>query len=141
MVLSIRERADAEFICAPAIWREREANISLRGVKCKVCGTVQFPPQRVCANCRAKDQFESYRLSDKKAEIFTFSMDNLKVTPEPPTVTTTVDFEGGGRWESYMTDRDIKDVKVGLPVEMSFRKLLYVDGIHNYFWKSIPIRM
>jgi 3-hydroxy-3-methylglutaryl CoA synthase len=135
-----RERVDAEFICAPAIWREREANFSLRGVKCKVCGTVQFPPQRVCANCKTKDQFESYRLSDKPAQIFTFSMDYLKATPDPPTVTTTIDFDGGGRMECYMTDRDINDVKIGLPVEMSFRKLMFIDGIHNYFWKSVPAR-
>ena len=42
--------------------------------------------------------------------------------------------------ECYMTDRDISEIEVGLPVEMSFRKLGFVDGIHNYFWKSIPIR-
>lgn len=133
-----RERKDAEFLSAPAIWREREAIYPLRGVRCKACKTVQYPPQRVCTACRAKDQFESYRLSDKKAKIFTFSMDYIKPTPEPPTVTTTIDFDGGGRAEFYMTDRDIKDVKVDLPVEMTFRKLEFVDGVHNYFWKSTP---
>lgn len=134
------ERKDAEFISAPAIWREREAIFPLRGVKCKACGTIQYPPQRVCAICKSKDQFESYRLSEKNAKIFTFSMDYLKSTPEPPTVTTTIDFEGGGRMECYLTDRDIKEVKIGLPVEMSFRRLGLVDGIHSYFWKSIPLR-
>ncbi len=135
-----RERKDVEFICAPAIWREQRAIYPLNGVRCKACGTIQYPPQRVCAACNAKDQFELYRFSDKKAKVFTFSMDYIKSTPEPPTVTTTVDFEGGGRMECYMTDRDIKEVRVDLPVEMSFRKLDFVDGIHNYFWKSIPPR-
>ncbi len=135
-----RERLDAEFISAPAMWRERENNLPLRGVRCKVCGTVEFPMQRVCAVCKTKDQFESYRLSDKKAKIFTFAMDYIKSTPELPTVTTTIDFEGGGRMECYMTDRDINMVKFGLPVEMSFRKLRLVEGINSYYWKSMPLR-
>ena len=135
-----RKRESVEFISAPAIWREREANFSLRGVKCKDCGAVQYPPQRVCATCKTKDHFESYRFAEKRAEILTYSMDYIESTPEPPTVTTTIDFEGGGRMECYMTDRDISEIEVGLPVEMSFRKLGFVDGIHNYFWKSIPIR-
>jgi len=27
-----------------------------------------------------------------------------------------------------------------MPVQMSFRKLRIVNGIHNYYWKSIPMR-
>ena len=128
------------FLSAPAAWREREANFRLHGVKCQVCGTVQFPPQRVCTKCHSKDQFETYRLSDKKARIFTFAMDYVTPAPELPTVTTTIDFEGGGRMECYMTDREVEQVKPGLSVEMSFRKLFVKDGVHNYFWKSIPLR-
>lgn len=128
------------FLSAPAAWREREANFRLHGVKCQVCGTVQFPPQRVCTKCHSKDQFEAYRLSDKKARIFTFAMDYVTPAPELPTVTTTIDFEGGGRMECYMTDREVEQVKPGLSVEMSFRKLFVKDGVHNYFWKSIPLR-
>jgi len=128
------------FLSAPAAWREREANLRLHGVKCKVCGTIQFPPQRVCTKCHAKDQFEPYRLSDKKAKILTFAMDYVTPAPESPIVTTTIDFEGGGRIECYMTDREVGQVKPGLPVEMSFRKIIVKDGAHIYFWKSIPIR-
>jgi uncharacterized OB-fold protein len=39
-----------------------------------------------------------------------------------------------------MTDREIDDVKIGMPVEMTFRKLHTVGGIHNYYWKSMPVR-
>jgi 3-hydroxy-3-methylglutaryl CoA synthase/uncharacterized OB-fold protein len=128
------------FLSAPAVWREREANLRLHGVKCQVCGTIQFPPQRVCTKCHTKDQFEPYRLSDKKAKILTFAMDYVTPAPESPIVTTTIDFEGGGRMECYMTDLEVGQVKPGLPVEMSFRKIIVKDGAHNYFWKSIPIR-
>jgi len=129
------------FISGPAIWRERDANLRLHGVKCQACGTIQYPPQRVCTKCHTKDQFKPYRLSDKKAKIFTYSMDYVTFPVlERPVVTTTIDFEGGGRMLCYMTDRDPEEVKVGLPVEMSFRKIIVKDGIHSYFWKSIPLR-
>ena len=129
------------FFSAPAAWRESEANLRLRGVKCQVCGAIQFPPQRVCTKCHTKDQFEPYRLSDKKAKIFTFAMDYVTPAPDLPTVTTTIDFDGGGRMECYMTDREPEQVKCGLPVEMSFRKIIDKDGARIYFWKSIPVRV
>jgi uncharacterized OB-fold protein len=128
------------FLSAPAAWREREANLRLRGVKCQVCGTIQFPPQRVCTKCHTKDKFDSYRFSDKKATIFTFAMDYVTPAPDLPTVTTTIDFEGGGRLQCYMTDREPEQVKCGLPVEMSFRKIIDKEGAHIYSWKSVPVR-
>jgi len=141
-ILPIEPRKETvAFISAPALWRERDANLRLQGVKCQACGTIQYPPQRVCTKCHAKDQFEPYRLSDKKAKIFTFSMDYITYPVlERPVVTSTIDFDGGGRMQCYMTDREDKQVECGLPVEMSFRKLFVKDGIHNYFWKSIPLR-
>jgi len=141
-ILPIEPRKETvAFISAPALWRERDANLRLHGVKCKACGTIQYPPQRVCTKCHTKDQFEPYRLSDKKAKIFTFSMDYITYPVlERPVVTNTIDFDGGGRMQCYLTDREAEQVKCGLPVEMSFRKLFVRDGIHNYFWKSIPLR-
>jgi hydroxymethylglutaryl-CoA synthase len=128
------------FFSAPAAWREREANLRLRGVKCQFCGTIQYPPQRVCTHCHTKDQFEPYRLSDKKAKIFTFAMDYVTPALDLPTVTTTIDFDGGGRMECYMTDREPEQVKCGLPVEMSFRKIIDKEGAHIYYWKTMPLR-
>ena len=34
-----------------------------------------------------------------------------------------------------MTDRDPDAIKVGMPLEMTFRQLYYVGGIYNYWWK------
>jgi hydroxymethylglutaryl-CoA synthase len=141
-ILPIEPRKETvAFISAPALWRERDANLRFHGVKCKVCGTIQFPPQRVCTKCHAKDQFEPYRLSDKKAKVFTFSMDYITYPVlERPVVNVTIDFEGGGRALLYLTDREVEQVKCGMQVEMSFRKLMVRDGIHNYYWKAIPVR-
>jgi uncharacterized OB-fold protein len=39
-----------------------------------------------------------------------------------------------------MTDRDPAECKVGIPVDLTFRKLYYVGGIYNYWWKCRPAR-
>ena len=128
------------FISAAALYRDRTQIYPLHGLKCKSCNNIHFPPQRVCPTCRAKDQYEEWRLSDRKGTVFTFAADNLCQRIEAPRVTAIVDFEGGGRMATVMTDRALEQIKVGMPVEMSFRKLVTQDGFHNYFWKSTPLR-
>ncbi len=51
-----------------------------------------------------------------------------------------VDFDGGGRFQSELTDVDPKKVAIGNQLEMTFRRLFTADGIHNYFWKARPAR-
>lgn len=128
------------YISSSAQWRDRSQIFPLHGLKCRFCGGIHYPPQRVCPKCRTKDQFDEVRLSDKRGKIFTFSADNLCSRREAPRVTAIIDFEGGGRMATMMTDRVLEEIEVGMPVEMSFRKLGSQDGIHNYFWKSIPLR-
>ncbi len=124
----------------PIVWRDRESIYQFYGAKCRHCGTVQFPPRKVCINCQTKDQFEKIRMSDKKAEIFSFTLDTIFPTPDPPTVMAVINFEGGGRMNCHLTDRDPNTVKVGMPVEMTFRRMHTGAGFYNYFWKARPIR-
>ena len=124
-----------------ALWRETEQNIRFHGAKCNKCGYIQYPPQRVCTNCLAKDDYESFPLSDKRGTVFTYSMDYLGGAVDTPLVLTVVNFDGGGRMLCMMTDRELDEVQIGMPVEMSFRKLRVVNGVHNYYWKAIPVRI
>ncbi|MBE9501439.1 MAG: OB-fold domain-containing protein [Chloroflexi bacterium] len=126
---------------ASAVWRERDKNIRFYGVRCKNCGYEQYPPQRVCTKCHAKDNFEDVRFSDKRATLYTYAMDYLQPVGDPPLVIAVINFERGGRAVTMMTDRDINELKVDLPVEMTFRKLFTARGVHNYYWKSMPVRM
>jgi uncharacterized OB-fold protein len=128
-------------LSAPAAGREVSKNISFHGSKCHACGTVQYPPQRVCTKCHAKDQFEEVSLAERKGTIVTFSADHISSTIDMPIVNTIVDLEGGGRVFLYMTDREFAEVKNGMPVELTFRKLGFRDGIHNYYWKTMPLRV
>ena len=125
---------------APAMFREVDKNFRFHGVKCDNCGTVQFPPQRVCAKCHTKDQFQPVRFSDKRGKVFTYSMDAFASPFDSPSVITVIDFDGGGRMESYMTDRIVEEVKIGMEVEMTFRKLFEREEIISYFWKAMPVR-
>jgi uncharacterized OB-fold protein len=127
---------------ASVIARERDAIYALQGVRCKTCGTVQYPPQRVCTNCRNKDNFEPYSFADKKGKVFTFTLKYGGDIPSfaRPGVDTMVDFEGGGRALFGMTDMVAEKVKVGMDVAMSFRRLGAGGGIHNYFWRCLPPR-
>lgn len=128
---------------APSItclWRERKKVLALYGVKCRQCGTAQYPPQRVCTVCQAKDDFEDYRFSDKKGQVFTYAIDYLTATKNPPSITAIVDFDGGGRMVCEITDCDPDKIEIGMPVEMTFKKLYQIGGIHNYFWKARPVK-
>jgi 3-hydroxy-3-methylglutaryl CoA synthase len=126
-----------------ALFRERKRVLALYGQQCTGCGTIQYHPlhmMRVCSVCSEKDKFEWVRLSDRKGEIYTFTLDNLAASIDPPVIFTTVDFQGGGRIVCEMTDVDPAEVKVGMSVEMCFRKLFTVKNMHTYFWKSKPAK-
>jgi uncharacterized OB-fold protein len=135
-------RSDLAATPVSALWRGRRRVLALVGSKCKHCGTPQYPPQRVCVKCGTYDEMEDYEFSNKKARIFTYTGDNLAFSADPPQVYAMVQFEEGGRSLFDVTDCTLEELKVDMPVEMSFRKQYFdeVRGIHNYWWKAAPPR-
>jgi len=89
--------------------------------------------------CHTKDNFEDYKFSDRKGILFTYSVDHLQPTLNPPGMNGVVDFEGGGRLVCELTDCDPAKTEAGMPVEMTFRKLYQTKGINSYFWKAKPV--
>ena len=134
---------DRPLISLQSRWRERKTVMALYGVKCKKCGTPQMvqigQTPRVCVNCQTKDEFEPYKFSDKKGILFTYAIDSLMPTLNPPGVNGVVDLEGGGRIICELSDIDPNKVAVGMPVEMTFRKMFVNKGIIDYFWKAKPV--
>jgi len=124
----------------PDRYRNQKKILGFYGSKCTECGTPQFPASRVCIHCKAIDKYEEYRFYGKKGIIATYTVDYLAATPDPPTIMAVVDYEGGGRFVCLMTDCDPDKVRVGMEVELSFRKLFTQDGLVTYFWKAIPPR-
>ena len=126
------------------VWRNRKAILGLVGSKCRKCGLPQYPPQKVCVNphCLSAGEMEPYSFSRKSAKIFSYTGDNLAFSLDPPQIYGIVDFEDGGRMMLDFTDCKLEELKVGMEVELTFRRK-YHDahrGIHTYFWKATPLR-
>ncbi len=133
-------RAPAVPLSVPVLWRDRAEIVSLRGQRCLNCGKIEFPQQRVCGFCQSKDKFEEIRLSDKRAAVFTYTIDHLAPTINPPIIRCALNFEGGGRILTIMTDCDPAKIAIDMPVEMTFRKQFDANdiGVHTYAWKCKP---
>ncbi len=130
------------FPSSSASWRERNWAIRFHGSRCKNCGLITFPIQRVCYGCRSKDNYEEVRLSDKRGTVYTFSLDTLAGRSDDPMVPhIVIESElGKTRIYSIMTDCDPSEIKIGMSVEMTFRRMYEGAGMYNYFWKCRPVR-
>jgi uncharacterized OB-fold protein len=133
-------RPDPQAPEAPAARRAEAWKFAFTGSRCQACGARHLPPQRVCVKCHAVDRMTPERMADVPATIATFTVDRLAFSPSPPMVVAVLDFEGGGRFQSEMTDVDPRSVKIGDRVTMTFRRLITAGGVHNYFWKAKPLR-
>lgn len=128
---------------ATVMWRTRNWAERCHGSKCKRCGLVTFPIQRVCYGCRSKDEYEEVRLSDKKGTVFTYSLDYYAGGADAPIPQTIFDLdtgEGLARMYTIMTDCNAKEVRIGMPIELTFRKFHEYGNFHNYYWKCRPVR-
>ncbi len=127
---------------ATASERDVRSIFRFHASKCRSCGSIVFPIQRVCYSCRAKDDFDEVRLSDARGKVFTFSLDNMAGRGDDPAVVQAVVESEVAQARVYcmMTDVQPKDVIVGMPVEFTFRRIYEGAGFHNYFWKCRPVR-
>jgi 3-hydroxy-3-methylglutaryl CoA synthase/NAD(P)-dependent dehydrogenase (short-subunit alcohol dehydrogenase family)/putative sterol carrier protein len=140
--MGIRAEAPTQ-TATTVLWRKNKMILGLVGGKCKECGTPQFPKMDICVNpdCGAFYTQEDYEFADVPARVKTFTGDMLSVSVDPPAIYGMVQFEGGGRLVADFTDCELDDLKVGLPVQMAFKRK-GVDkerGFVNYFWKAVPV--
>ena len=114
------------------------------GNKCKKCGSIQYPRMMPsCFECRSVGELEKIKLQ-LKGTIFTYTLDHLVggnyyQTPVPRCV---IDLDGGGRILLDMTEieKPEENVKIGMRVELTFRKMHEGGEFHNYYWKCRPER-
>src|SRR2546425_2225445 len=133
-------RPDRERPAAPPMRRHERWKLAFVGSRCTKCQAGHLPPQRVCVKCGAVDQMRDERFADTSCRVATYTLDHLAYSLQPPVVAAFVDYEGGGRFSSELTDVDPKDVAIGNHLEMTFRRLFTAQGVHNYFWKARPGR-
>lgn len=120
-------------------WRDRAQDLNLHGMRCTSCKLVQFPIGRVCQRCKAKDQREEIPLA-RRGTLFTYTFDHVVAATYStiPVTRAIVDLEGGGRFLTSVTDVDPDDVFIGMPVELSLRRVNDGGGFKNYYWKARP---
>jgi len=133
-------RPDPQAPAAPPSYRREAWKFAFSASRCEECGTRHLPPGPVCLRCGAVERMANERLADTPATIATFTVDRLAFSLSPPVVAAVVDFDGGGRFRCQLTDVDPDSVAIGDRVEMTFRKISTVQGVHNYFWKARPAR-
>ncbi|MEM2870580.1 MAG: OB-fold domain-containing protein [Thermoplasmata archaeon] len=119
--------------------REEGLSLRLRAKKCKACATINTLNLRVCPHCGRRDDFDEVKLT-RRGVLHTYTQEHYYPTPEPPVTMAVVDLEGGGRYLAQMTDVEPSEVRIGMEVELTFRKLHEGGGYHNYCWKCRPVR-
>jgi len=140
--MGIRAEAPTQ-TATTVLYRKNKMILGLVGGKCRECGTPQFPKMDICVNpdCGAIHSQDDFEFADVPAKTKTFTGDMLAISVDPPAIYGMVQFEGGGRLMADFTDCELDDVKVGLPVQMAFKRKVTDKerGFVNYFWKAVPV--
>ena len=128
-------------------WRETPRRYNLGGSRCANCKSVYFPPRSVCPTCA------KHRQSIGRLEPFQLSGDGVVVTytivhdaaegfemqvPYALAIVRTVE---GPQLTGQIVDIDPGEVKIGLKVRATFRKLREEGraGVIHYGYKFTPI--
>lgn len=128
---------------SPSItWREQNIYLKLYASTCTKCGHKMFPAGRVCYNCHSIDSFTTESCTESKSKLFSFSVDRLAGRSDDPLVYQAIaDDESGIRFYMNITDVEESEVKVGMNLEFTFRKIHNLANLSNYYWKFRPIRI
>ena len=126
-------------------WREIPQRYSLVGNKCKSCSKVYFPPRESCPDCRRKSmgKMEEHKL-DGKGEIISYTI--IHVGPEEfekqaPYPLAIIKLDEGPQITAQIVDCEISDVKIGMKVESTIRRIQedgYIGAIY-YGYKFKPV--
>jgi len=108
-------------------WREIPQRYNFLGNKCGSCNRVYFPPKVSCPVCRRKSigKMNDFKLSGK-GEVVTHTI--IHVGPEAfeeqvPYPIAIIKMDEGPQITAQIVDCPIEDVKIGLKVESTFRKI------------------
>jgi uncharacterized OB-fold protein len=108
-------------------WREIPQRYNFMGNQCGACDRVFFPPRESCPHCRRKSigVMNEVKLSGK-GEVMTYTI--IHVGPEDfedqtPYPIAIIRLEEGPQVTGQIVDTPLEDVKIGMKVEGTFRKI------------------
>ncbi|HXX73145.1 MAG TPA: Zn-ribbon domain-containing OB-fold protein [Candidatus Acidoferrales bacterium] len=135
------------YVSIPTYSRSIPQRYALIAAKCKSCGTVNFPTTLTCLKCE-KTEFEPLKLSGK-GKIYCYT--TISRGGSPPEFSAqqnlvgsyqvaVVELDEGPKVVVQMTNCKPEDLKIGLPVEATFRRIYEDDGILRYGIKFMLLR-
>ncbi len=127
-------------------WRETPRRYNLGGSKCTNCSTVYFPPRAVCPECthhrQSIEKMVPFQLSgDGEVLSFTVVHDPAQgFEMQVPYVVALVETVEGPILTGQVVDVDPPEVRIGLRVHATFRKLREEGkaGVIHYGYKFAP---
>jgi uncharacterized OB-fold protein len=126
-------------------WREIPQRYNIKGNKCGSCNEIFFPPREACPFCRRKSMGKMSELTlSGKGKIVTYTIihespENFK--EQVPYPIAIIKLNEGPRVTAQIVDCDISDVKIGMKVESTFRRIQedgYTGAIY-YGYKFKPL--
>ena len=127
-------------------WRETPRRYNLGGSKCTACGTVYFPPRSVCPECthhrQSIEKMVPFQLSGE-GEVISFTVVHDAAEGfemQVPYVVALVRTDEGPILTGQVVDVDPGQVRIGLRVRATFRKLREEGraGVIHYGYKFAP---
>jgi len=126
---------------SPRYHREIPARYRLEAGRCSECGTVSYPPRKVCPSCRGRD-FERVRLTPS-GKVVTSTV--IHVPPdeflnEAPYAMAIIETPEGARLMTQVVDCEPSAVAPGMEVALEFRLIRKEGqgGILCYGHKGVP---
>jgi uncharacterized OB-fold protein len=90
--------------------------------RCADCGDYQFYPRQVCVHCDSANV--DWAEASGRGTVHTFTVIHQQGMPgwrdEVPYVAAVIDLEEGARMTSVVVECPPSDVRVGMPVEVTF---------------------
>ncbi|MBM4168223.1 MAG: Zn-ribbon domain-containing OB-fold protein [Ignavibacteria bacterium] len=127
---------------SPRYAREIPQRYQLVAARCTSCGTIGFPPRRVCKHCRGR-QFEPTKL-DSDGKILTFTIIRVgadRFSKQTPYAVAVIELNDGTRLTAQVTDCELESLEIGQKVRLVFRKIQEDGkaGILCYGYKAICV--
>lgn len=123
-------------------WRIKKQRYALVGEVCPHCSAKIFPPRDICPECG--DEAKNHYQFSGRGEVYSYT--TLYNAPagyeeQAPYTVAIVQLEEGPLVTAQLTDIDVKEPEVGMPVEMVTRKLGSEGdrGILIYGYKFRPV--
>lgn len=119
-------------------WRQIPQRYNLIGNQCCSCEKIFFPPREACPDCRRKSigKMKNLKLNGK-GKIITYSIihnsseDFDKQTPYPIAI---IKLDEGPKITAQIVDCKPEDIKIGMKVESTFRKIKQDGGVGAIYY-------